>query len=180
VRDRGFSSSPPRPTVLPPEAQPSNQDHFSPPPPPPPPQQYGYISQVPDSEPDIPFDEFIQFPGTPRPQNPPFQAPPAQPEPYAQSFSCDPCQSTFSQAHEFNRHMKRHDRPYQCSIPNCPSSGFPSSQDRDRHVKARHPETVPQEQFLYCPVQTCKYATKGFARADNFQRHMKQHPGVNW
>jgi len=186
VRYDSSNSAPPDDTVLPREAQFSNQDHFPllpppPPPPPPPPRpQYGDDPQSPAPDLNFPFDDFLDIPEAFQPQNPQFQPAPAQPGPYPQPFSCGTCQSTFSQAHDFNRHMKRHDRPYKCPIPNCPSSGFPSSQDCDRHVKTKHPETVSDEQRHYCPVQTCKYATKGFTRADNFQRHMKQHPGVKW
>jgi len=178
VRDRGSDFTPPRETVLRREDQAFSQDHFTYPPPPPS-QQYEYFPQAGAPQPDFPFDDFIQIPGIPQPRDPQPQPSPADSGPSAQSFSCGPCGRTFSQTHEFNRHMKRHDRRYECPFPNCTNSGFPSSQDRDRHIKSKHPETVSWEQLQYCPVQTCRYTTKGFTRTDNFRRHMKLHPEVN-
>jgi len=177
VRDRSFNPTPPDDTVLPREAQPYYQDHAPPPPPQP---EYGGSLQPAALDPDILFNEFVEFPGSPQFQNPPFLPPQPPPEAHVQPYSCESCHKTFPQAHEFNRHMKRHDRRYKCPIADCPSSGFPSRQDCERHLEAKHPESVQDQQLHYCPVQTCKYATKGMTRADNFQRHMKQHPGVMW
>ncbi|PMD19859.1 hypothetical protein NA56DRAFT_750138 [Hyaloscypha hepaticicola] len=167
----GSDSSPPDDTVLPQEAQPSYQDHFPPPPPP----EYGDVPQFPAPDHDFPFEDFVEIPGTPPPQQAPFQ-----PFPPAQPYSCGVCPKSFLEARELTRHMKTHNRPYQCPVPNCSSQGFPSGQGRKRHIEAKHPETVPEAQLWYCPVQTCKYAISGFKRADHFQRHMKQHPGFMW
>lgn len=75
-----------------------------------------------------------------------------------------------------SKHVKTHDCHFRCEIQDCKSRGFYRLQDLNRHMSSRHKNGDSSK--FYCTVQECEYATKGFPRKDNCNRHiMKQHHG---
>lgn len=75
------------------------------------------------------------------------------------------------------KHVKTHDRILKCKILGCTSGGFYRLQDVKRHMSSCHKDVGESSKF-YCPVEECKYATKGFPREDNRKRHIRvQHQG---
>lgn len=75
-----------------------------------------------------------------------------------------------------SRHEKTHqdkaERPHKCR--SCPEA-FWYPKDLRRHEQLHS----GQEAAHLCPVDDCPSAVKGYRRADNLRRHMKdKHPGV--
>ncbi|KAK3937130.1 hypothetical protein QBC46DRAFT_17221 [Diplogelasinospora grovesii] len=76
------------------------------------------------------------------------------------------------------KHMKRHTRPYKCTVPACTAKGFELQSGLDRHVKEKHPETLQYVQRYFCPFRDnggcrSKLAIKGTTRSDNVDRHVE-------
>jgi len=169
---RGYSPPPSDNSVFAQETPlPPFQDYASFPPPP----QNGDFApaSIVSPVPDLPFDEFVDIPGTP----------PSLPTQNARSDSiaCPSCPKTFPRACDLNHHIKATHQPtFIC--PNCTTKPFGLKKDLDRHIKTLHPETVPGFHRFYCPVETCKHAVgkgKGWPRADNYRRHVRtKHPEI--
>jgi len=95
-------------------------------------------------------------------------------------FRCAECTQTFPKRHLFNRHNKKHSRPFKCPIRRC-NRAFQYRKDLGRHRAARHPETVQDLVLLYCRHPGCKFSSEqgpGSSRKDNLRRHARtQHRG---
>ena len=103
------------------------------------------------------------------------RSPPQKPQP---THQCPTCTKSFLHRHDLNKHVKTHNRSFLCAIVDCKSHGFYRQQDLDRHTASCHrdaPRTTLTKS--YCTVLTCEYATKGFARKDNWLRHMRLRHG---
>lgn len=90
---------------------------------------------------------------------------------------CLDCSEVFTQAHLLNKHLKKHNPPFQCS--SCGYS-FRYRKDLTRHLNEKHPNEVPNAQRFYCSVPGCKYSIgrgDGFARKDNLSRHLRTQHG---
>jgi len=94
--------------------------------------------------------------------------------------TCHFCQRSFSKTYQLNRHIKSHTRPFRCPNETCPNQGFQFCKDLTRHLRAKHPEQVPEADRYYCSIDACKHSKrggKGFARLDHLNRHeRKKHP----
>jgi len=71
------------------------------------------------------------------------------------------------------KHVNRHTKPFRCEQPGCDrSEGFATVNDRDRHVKSRHPGAVGDG--FRCSIGACLAKCKLWPRADNFRQHLKR------
>jgi len=74
----------------------------------------------------------------------------------------------FSNSKHKKIHERPSERPHKCEI--C-GQGFLSRKDRDRHFRSIHDQDGAGK-FL-CPVQGCKFASKGFTRKDKWTQHLR-------
>lgn len=86
---------------------------------------------------------------------------------------CHTCNRKFKRRCDLNRHRRTHTRPFKCQLPNCEYSkrGFPTSQERQRHMDDRHSDKPPT---FHCTFKGCKYSSK---RASNCKQHMEKTHG---
>ncbi|CCC07802.1 hypothetical protein SMACR_01368 [Sordaria macrospora] len=85
-------------------------------------------------------------------------------------FACDQCHREFDQIHKLNHHKRYHERPHECTHPNC-TMRFGTKTHLDRHINDKHKKT---RQF-HCTVPECPWSRQGgrsFPRKDNWRRHM--------
>jgi len=123
-----------------------------------------------------PNDDIIQQPvqdaETPEPESPVDMVP--------EVFRCAECPQTFPMRHLFNRHNKKHNRPFKCPIRRC-NQAFQYRKDLGRHRAAKHRETIQDLVLLYCCYPGCKFSIEqglGSSRKDNLRRHARtQHRG---
>lgn len=93
---------------------------------------------------------------------------------------CPKCDSAFYRTCDYNKHLKKHTRPFKCAHDGC-TMEFQYNKDLTRHNLNMH-QTGPK--VLYCcPLKTCKASNSGghgFVRKDNLRRHIKnQHPELD-
>lgn len=95
----------------------------------------------------------------------------------------------FKDAKSRDLHKNRHDRPYQCTFPNCTlvEFGFRSSNELGKHMKAYHPDendeavtftaanTVRASTPFACPVCEKRF-TRGFALRNHIRSHNAERP----
>jgi len=93
-------------------------------------------------------------------------------------FQCSECPESLSKRHLLNKHLKKHDPPFKCTLDGCNKS-FTQKRDYERHLDAIHP--TQSTTLWVCPYEGCKYSgqyTAGSPRKDNMKRHMRtQHGG---
>jgi len=95
-------------------------------------------------------------------------------------FQCRECTKTFSKKHLLNKHFKEHNPPFRCMINGC-NKPFLWKRDYDRHLNAKHPQTVPGLTIWSCPIDGCKFSIQrngGSSRKDNMDRHKRTQHGV--
>lgn len=106
----------------------------------------------------------------------------SQTETAPQEFQCSECPRRFTKKHLLNKHFKKHDPPFKCTINSCTMS-FSVRKDFKRHLSAIHPETVDELNVWYCPVTDCKFSSQqngGSTRKDNIRRHINtQHREID-
>ncbi len=95
----------------------------------------------------------------------------------------------FEDAKSRDLHKNRHDRPFQCTFPNCTmvEFGFRSSKEVEKHMKAYHPEendeavtftaanTVRASTPFACTICEKKF-TRGFALRNHIRSHNAERP----
>ncbi|KAH8678625.1 hypothetical protein BGZ60DRAFT_525372 [Tricladium varicosporioides] len=92
-------------------------------------------------------------------------------------YDCEHCGKQFEKRHLLNRHSKLHTKPIACPVSGC-SHRVAKSRDMNRHLMAQHPDhelarTLLASPTHMCPVNGCKYASIGFRRKDNLERHVR-------
>ncbi|KAH6676303.1 hypothetical protein B0J14DRAFT_560610 [Halenospora varia] len=92
-------------------------------------------------------------------------------------YDCEHCGKRFEKRHLLNRHSKLHTKPIACPVSGC-SHRVAKSRDMNRHLMAQHPDhelarTLLASPTHMCPVNGCKYASIGFRRKDNLERHVR-------
>lgn len=96
----------------------------------------------------------------------------------------------FEAAKDRDRHMRRHDRPFQCVIETCDQSifGFSSNAQLEKHMRSYHPETCDlatlPAQFASLSKRKvegtkfkCPKCEKYFTRKVNLNGHIDSHNG---
>ena len=83
---------------------------------------------------------------------------------------CSVCKKTFYRLCDLNRHKKTHDRPFKCQVDGCEyqARGFPTDQERKRHVNDRHSDAPA---FYSCTSEGCSYRSK---RESNLKQHREK------
>ncbi|KAK2759113.1 hypothetical protein FQN54_003212 [Arachnomyces sp. PD_36] len=88
-----------------------------------------------------------------------------------QKYLCHQCSKKFDRQSELKKHMKRHDRPYQCTFPNC-KKNFGSKNDWKRHENSQH----FQLQSWRCHIKSGRYpfaeCNRLFYRKEKFIAHL--------
>lgn len=76
--------------------------------------------------------------------------------------------------------MRRHKRPFECSIMGCTrDQGFSSQKDLERHQRSVHSKALPGAFKYRCAAQHCPKKEKIWPRADNFRQHcLRLHPSL--
>lgn len=96
----------------------------------------------------------------------------------------------FENSKDRDKHMKRHDRPFQCVMENCNQStfGFSTNKQLEKHMRSYHPETcdlatLPAQFALLNQRKiegtkwNCTICGKNFTRKINLKGHMDSHNG---
>ena len=96
----------------------------------------------------------------------------------------------FKDSKSRDNHIKRHDRPYNCTISDCSAAefGFSTNKDLEKHTRTYHPEitdlanlfptvaTTPKAKATW-PCEICgKKFTRGFILRNHIQSHNGQRP----
>ncbi|KAI9886282.1 MAG: hypothetical protein M1823_001891 [Watsoniomyces obsoletus] len=92
-------------------------------------------------------------------------------------FGCDQCEHRFKSSSELIKHHLRHDKPYKCSVPDCPrTEGFITVNDLDRHMKCKHKTSTSSRPMKVwrCAADDCQGKDKSWLRLDNFRNHLKR------
>jgi len=86
--------------------------------------------------------------------------------PTLRRLPCLQCPQTFVDKHRLNRHLSTHKSSVPCDIEGC------TSLLKDQRTLKRHKQTVHRS---VCPGQqsACDLCGRGFARTDNFKRHIR-------
>jgi hypothetical protein len=83
-------------------------------------------------------------------------------------------------------HINRHDRPFNCTSPDCSvvEFGFSSNRDLEKHMRFFHPEISDQANSFAAaaavPAKTswrCHFCDKRFTRKFHLQSHILSHEG---
>jgi Zinc finger, C2H2 type len=92
----------------------------------------------------------------------------------------------FKDAKSRDTHINRHDRPFNCDVPDCSIAefGLSSNKDLERHKRSYHPEPIDQANTFTAvaraPDKTlhpCTLCDKRFTRKVNLQSHVDNHKG---
>jgi hypothetical protein len=93
---------------------------------------------------------------------------------------CSECGLTFPKPYLLNKHRKKHNPPFKCTIDQC-EQAFQFKKDLKRHQDARHTQSADGVVLLCCPYSGCKFSSEsgyGSSRKDNLRRHIRnQHGG---
>ncbi|RYP01692.1 hypothetical protein DL764_006155 [Monosporascus ibericus] len=76
------------------------------------------------------------------------------------------CGRTFNLRSGLRAHMNRHEKPFMCDI--CPQR-FGSKKELQRHESSKHSDDKP----FVCTWPQCKRSPQGWAREDNYRRHVR-------
>ncbi|CAK7236462.1 hypothetical protein SCUCBS95973_009615 [Sporothrix curviconia] len=93
------------------------------------------------------------------------------------TFACEECGRIFDQVHKLNHHKRYHERPHECTFPDC-GKRFGTRTHLDRHVNDKHSKS----RKYHCTEEGCPYSVPGgksFPRKDNWRRHMVNKHGVH-
>lgn len=90
-----------------------------------------------------------------------------------------------------DKHLRRHNRPFQCVIDTCDQRtfGFVSNTQLEKHMRSYHPETcdVSTSEFRFAALNqrkieetkfTCPECKKSFTRNINLKAHLDSHNGL--
>jgi Zinc finger, C2H2 type len=90
----------------------------------------------------------------------------------------------FKDAKSRDLHINRHNRPFQCTFPDCSYTefGYRSSKDLEKHMKSFHPTTSDQT-VTFAAVNTkpartqwqCHMCDKRFTRGFHLRNHIRSH-----
>jgi hypothetical protein len=92
----------------------------------------------------------------------------------------------FSTKLDRDKHVKRHDRPFECTFPGCTMQdcGFMSNMDLEKHKKFFHPEAGDLAETFAInkkPMAEAKFpctlCDKRFTRRSNLRAHQRAHAG---
>jgi hypothetical protein len=92
----------------------------------------------------------------------------------------------FKDARSRDVHIRRHDRPFNCTFPDCSVAdfGFVSNNELDRHMRFFHPEAIDEANAFAAvsatPATTpwrCHLCDKRFTRSLNLRNHIRSHNG---
>ena len=92
----------------------------------------------------------------------------------------------FIDAKSRDQHINRHDRPFNCTFPDCSIAefGFPSNKDLEKHKRFFHPEIEDQANtFTVATKPTalarwpCNLCSKRFTRGFHLRSHIRSHNG---
>ncbi|KAL9110913.1 MAG: hypothetical protein Q9227_004528 [Pyrenula ochraceoflavens] len=93
----------------------------------------------------------------------------------------------FKDAKSRDDHVKRHDRPFRCTISDCTGSefGFTNGKDLEKHARQYHPDTAQQANLFPSVDKTiasktpfaCPVCNKRFTRGFIHRDHMRSHNG---
>ncbi|KAF2096252.1 C2H2 domain-containing protein [Rhizodiscina lignyota] len=91
----------------------------------------------------------------------------------------------FKDAKTRDHHLKRHDRPFSCEVPDCTIAefGFASNKELEKHRRTFHPQ--PEDQMELFPVKKktiesrwrCDLCNKNFSRGFHLRNHQLSHAG---
>jgi C2H2-type zinc finger/Zinc finger, C2H2 type len=81
-------------------------------------------------------------------------------------LSCPQCPQTFVDKHRLNRHLSTHKPSVPCDIEGC-TSLLKDQRTLKRHKQTVHRSLRPGQQ------SACDLCGRGFARTDNFKRHIR-------
>jgi uncharacterized C2H2 Zn-finger protein len=86
---------------------------------------------------------------------------------------CRDCKKEFKRPCDLTKHEKTHSRPWKCTEEKCKyyDLGWPTEEERDRHVNDKHSAASPQYKCQYPP---CMYA---FKRESDCMQHMEKAHG---
>ncbi|KUI66990.1 Early growth response protein 1 [Cytospora mali] len=97
----------------------------------------------------------------------------------------------FEVQNDRDKHLKRHDRPFQCVIETCDQKcfGFTSNKELEKHMRTYHPETCdtnsPEFQFAALNQRrieqtkfVCPICQKNFTRNVSVKGHLDSHNGL--
>lgn len=99
---------------------------------------------------------------------------------------CDWFYRGFEDADGRDNHLKRHDRPYRCPVPDCSivEFGFSTNKDREKHIRAYHPDDAAVSGFVQLPRELiedarfdCEICGNLFTRKANRDAHVRSHYG---
>ncbi|KAK3906191.1 hypothetical protein C8A05DRAFT_29977 [Staphylotrichum tortipilum] len=93
---------------------------------------------------------------------------------------CPDCKATLKTNSELNKHRARHNKPFKCTVAECPKAteGFSTNNDLDRHKRCVHKLVVGPETFYRCDIDQCREKLKNWPRQDNFKQHLSRKHGV--
>lgn len=92
----------------------------------------------------------------------------------------------FKDAKSRDTHINRHDRPFNCTAPDCSVAefGFASGKDLEKHMRSFHPEISDQAnsfaKAVAAPSKTpwaCSMCDKKFTRGFHLRSHIRNHNG---
>jgi len=101
------------------------------------------------------------------------ESPEAQGRSKKQSIQvCKICHKFQGRPCELKKHMKRHDRPYGCTFPNC-EKAFGSKNDWKRHEVSQHQH--PDHDQWKCSINNSHACAKVFSEIQGFKQHLLNH-----
>jgi hypothetical protein len=85
-----------------------------------------------------------------------------------------------------DKHVKKHDRPFQCEVAGCSIAefGFPSNTELEKHKRLFHPESADltisfksTRDPITSSTWMCQFCGKRFTRGFSLRNHVKSHTG---
>ena len=92
----------------------------------------------------------------------------------------------FENKAEREKHVSKHDRPFNCDVPDCSIStfGFTSNTELDKHKRVFHPEIADQtltfrtaKEAVTSAKWQCHLCGKRFTRGFSHKNHLRSHTG---
>lgn len=92
----------------------------------------------------------------------------------------------FKDASSRDQHIKRHDRPFICTFPDCSITefGFASNKGLEKHIKTCHPNDeelaskfLPRARAAAATPHACRICPKKFTRKFHLDSHTRSHMG---
>ncbi|KAL1987330.1 hypothetical protein VTN96DRAFT_4358 [Rasamsonia emersonii] len=82
------------------------------------------------------------------------------------------CEKVFDKQYELNRHLKKHDPPFQCPHPHC-RRRFQYRKDLERRRQEKHNEPGARPSYQ-CPDESCERHRRPFSRRANHKDHFRR------